>query len=138
MNVKKIIGRIERMKSELTAILKEVTAEDKRVEKLRKKGNKANEKLQQKIWALDPKDGTIISEKNRKQQEKLRAQRKAILTYDNTHLGSTGDYSEDSALGALWTAHGALADLVDGKGKARFGHLPDYEEGLASDETPRE
>jgi hypothetical protein len=138
MNVKKIIGRIEKMKGELASILKEVVAEDKRIQKLRKRGEKARDKIQAKIWALDSQDRTVPGEKSLTRQDKLTAQRDAICAYDNARLGETGDYDEDSVLGALGTVQHALNTLVYVRGKRLRGHLPDYEEDLASDETPRE
>jgi hypothetical protein len=130
MDIKKIIKRVEAMKTELKSIRKEVDAEDKRVTKLAKKTDAARGKLEAKLAPLLlSADG---SEKSRVQEEKLRKQIAEIPNYENVLIGESVDYPEDSLLGAVGSMQECLDDLVRGKGKKLTGHLPEYEAALAA------
>jgi chromosome segregation ATPase len=127
MDVDKLIARIEKMKIEVTSILKEVEPEAKKAKKAREKAEKAIGRLEDKLASAKP-------EKIEKLREQLSALEVSFLDLEAQEdgLGSDEDYPDESIVGALCHVIDNLEELVSGKGKKRTGQFVGYQKSLAT------
>lgn len=140
MDTKKIIARVEKMKVETAALLKEAAAEKKRAAKIVRQVERKRAKLSGQrdrlttsaaTAGLTEEQVTKIKAKTAKLQEQIDKLTGRIADFADSDIGHPSDWIDETVVGALKGIAAALDDLVSGKGKKAAGMLISYENAVA-------